>query len=73
MRTENSSSFNVWSERLCIMFWLYWEMFVLMDLVVNLRNEDLHWFYGKKTFVGGGIYMSFNGDVGSKVTFSVFV
>ena len=41
--------------------------------VVNLRNENLHWFYGKKNFIGGGIYVSFNGDVGSRVTFSVFV
>ena len=45
MRTDNSSSVNVWSERLCIMFLLYWEVYVLMDLVVNLRNEDLHWFW----------------------------
>ena len=73
VRTENSSSFNVWLERLSIMFWLYWEVYVLMDLVMNLRNEDLHWFYGKKNFIGGGIYVNFNGDVGSRVTFSVFV
>ena len=55
VRIENSSSVNVWLERLCIMFLLYWEVYVLMDLVVNLRNEDLHWFYGKRTFINGGL------------------
>ena len=45
VRTDNSFSVNVWSERLCIMFLLYWEVYVLMDLVVNLQNEDLHWFW----------------------------
>ena len=40
VRTENSSSVNVWSERLLyIMFSMYWEVYVLMDLVVNFRNE----------------------------------
>ena len=42
LRTKNSSSVNVWLERLCIMFLLYWEVYVSMDLVVNLWNEDLH-------------------------------
>ena len=42
VRTENSSSVNVSLERLCIMLLLYWEVYVLMDLVVNLWNEDLH-------------------------------
>ena len=55
VRIENSSSVNVWLERLCIMLLLYWEVYVLMDLVVNLRNEDLHWFYGKRTFINGGV------------------
>ena len=47
VRTENSSPVNVSSGRLCIMLLLYWEEYVLMNLVVNLRNEDLHWFSGK--------------------------
>ena len=77
VRTENSSSVNVWSERLRIMFLLYWEVYVLMDLVVNLWNEDLHWFCGKKTFIDGGVYVRFSegkgGRVGSRVIFSVFM
>ena len=48
VRTENSSSVNVSSGRLCIMLLLYWEEYVLMDLVLNLRNEDLPWFSGKR-------------------------
>ena len=40
VRTENSSSVNVWLERLCIMFLLYWEVYALIDLVVNFRNGD---------------------------------
>ena len=32
------------------MFLLYWKVYVMMELVVNLRNEDLHWFSGKRTF-----------------------
>ena len=51
VRTENSSSVNAWSERLCIIFFLYCEVYVLMELAVNLRNEDLHWFSGKRTFI----------------------
>ena len=31
VRTENSSSVNVWLERLCIMFLLYWEVYALID------------------------------------------
>ena len=50
VRTENSSSVNVWSERLFIMFLLYWEAYVLIDLVVNFRNEDLHWFSQEEDF-----------------------
>ena len=56
VRTENSSSVNVWLERLCIMFLLYWEVYILINLVVNLRNEDLRWFCGKRTFIDGGVY-----------------
>lgn len=41
-------------------------MYVLINLVVNLQNEDFHWL----CFVGRGL--RFNGDVGSKVT-SVFM
>ena len=48
VRTENSSSVHVSLERLCIMLLLYWEVYVLMDLVVNFRNEDLSWFSGKR-------------------------
>ena len=40
VRTENSSSVNVWLERLCIMFLLYLEVYALIDLVVNFRNGD---------------------------------
>ena len=50
-RTDHSSSVNVWLERLCITFLLYWEVYIFMDLVVNLRNKDLHWFCGKRTFI----------------------
>ena len=53
-RTDNSSSVNVWLETLCIMFLLYWEVYIFMDLVVNLRNKDLHWFCGKRTFIDTG-------------------
>ena len=55
------------------MFLLYWEVYVLMELVVNLRNEDLHWFSGKRTFIDGGVYMRFSGSLGSMVTSSVFM
>ena len=49
------------------MFLLYWAVYALMELDVNLRNEDLHWFSGKRTFIDGGVYMRFNGSVGSRV------
>ena len=55
------------------MFLLYWEVYVLMELAVNLRNEDLHWFSGKRTLLDGGVYMGFNGDVGCRVISSVFM
>ena len=60
VRTENSSSVNV-SEKFFIMFLLYWVAYVLMDLVVNLVNEDLCWSCGKRTFIGGGVYVRFSG------------
>ena len=44
-----------------------------MDLVMNLRNEDLHWFCGKRTFIDGGVYMRFSAGVGSRVISSVFM
>ena len=56
-----------------MMFLMYWEVFVLMVLVVNLRNEDLQWFSAKRTFIDGGVYMRFSGGVGSRVTSSVFM
>ena len=55
------------------MFLLYWEVYVLMELVINLRIEDLHWFNGKRTCVDGAVYMHFSGGVGSRVTSSVFM
>ena len=60
VRTENSYSVNVWLGRFCIMFLLYWEVCISMDLVVNFRNEDLHWFCGKRTFIDGVVCMSFS-------------
>ena len=53
------------------MFLLYWEVYALMELAVNLRNEDLHQFRGKRTFIDGGLYMRFNEGVGSRVISSV--
>ena len=50
------------------MFLFYWEMYDLIELIINLRNEDLHWFSGKRTFVD-----AFSGYVGSRVTSSVFM
>ena len=41
------------------MFLLYWEVYALMELAVNLRNEDLHWFSGKRTFIDGGCVYAF--------------
>ena len=73
VRTNNSSSVNMRSEKLRIMFFLYWEVYALIELVVNLQNEDLHWFTGKRTFIDGGVYMRFNGGVGSRIISSVFM
>ena len=55
------------------MFLLYWEAYALMELAVNLRNEDLQWFSGKRTFIDGGVYKRFNGGVGSRVISSEFM
>ena len=52
---------------------LYWEVYALTELAANLRNEDLHWFSGKRAFIDGGVYMRFNGGVGFRVTSSVFM
>ena len=40
---------------------------------MNLRNEDLHWFSGKMTFMDGGVYMGFSGGVDSRVPPSVYM
>ena len=63
----------MWSGRLCIKFLLYWKVYVLTDLVVSLWNEDSYWFCGKTFFIDGDVYMRFNGDVGSRVTSSIFI
>ena len=44
-----------------------------MELVINLRNEHLHWFSGKRTFIDSGVYIHFSEAVGSRVTSSVFM
>ena len=72
VRTENSSSVNVWLGRLCIMFRLYWEVYVLMDFVENLQNENLHWFCGNRTFIDGGVYVRCSVGIGSRVTSTLF-
>ena len=50
-----------------------WEVYVLMELAVNFRNEDLHWFSRKRTFIDGGVYMRFNRGVGFRVASSVIM
>ena len=72
VRTENSSSVNVWLGRLCIMFRLYWEVYVLMDFVENLQNENLHWFCGNRTFIDGGVYVRCSVGISSRVTSTLF-
>ena len=52
---------------------LYSEMYALMELFLNLRNEDLLWFGGKTTFIDCGVYMRFNGGVGSRDISSGFM
>ena len=54
------------------MILLYREMYVWMEMVVNLRNKDLHWFSGKSTFIDGGVYMRFSEGVGSRLPSSIF-
>ena len=39
VRTGNSSSVIVWLEWLFVM---YWKVYVSMDLVMNLQNDDLY-------------------------------
>ena len=73
VRSDNSSLANMSSERLCIMLLLYWEVYVLMELAVNLRNKDLHWFSGKRAFIDGSVYIRFDSGVGSRVISSVFM
>ena len=48
------------------MFLLYWEVYALMGLAVNLWHENL-------AFIEGGVYMCSNGGVGSRVISSVFM
>ena len=55
------------------MFLLYWELHVLIELVLNLGNEELHWFNEERTFIDGCVYMGFSGGVLSTVAFSVIV
>ena len=38
---------------------------------MNFRNEDLHWFSGKRTFIEGDVYICFKGGVGSRVISAV--
>ena len=42
------------------MFLLHWEVYVLVELAVNLQNEDLHWLCGKRTCIDASVYMRFN-------------
>ena len=53
------------------MLLLYWKVNVLMVVPVSFLNEDLHWFCRKRTLIDGGLYMCFNGGVGSKVASSL--
>ena len=50
-----------------------WEVYVLMELAVNFRNEDLHWFSGKRAFIDDGVYVRFNRGVGFRVASSVIM
>ena len=68
LRTENSF-LVVWSERLCTMFLLYWEVYVLMALIINFWNENLHCFW-ERVLLLMVVYVCFNGGVGSRVTSS---
>ena len=44
-----------------------------MDLAANFRNEDLHWFCPKRTFIDGGVYVCFIGGVCSMLTFFLLI
>lgn len=66
VRAENSSYVKVWQNKPGIMFLLYWEMYVLMVATVNSLNEDFHWICGKRTVIGGDVYMRLNGDEGTR-------
>ena len=58
------------------MFFLYWEVYVLMELAVNLQNDLQNRFAlvkGKRTLIDGDVYIRFNGGVGSRVISSVFM
>ena len=50
------------------MFLLYWEVYVLMNLVVNFRNENLDQFCGTRTFIDISVYMRFI-DIGVYMRF----
>ena len=63
MKTDISLSVKVWSERLWIMFLLYWEVYDLIVVAVNFLNEDMHWFWGKRTLIDDGVYIRLNGGV----------
>ena len=53
------------------MFVLHWKVYVLMVVAVNVLNEDLHWFCGKRALIDDGVYIFLNGGVGSKVASSL--
>ena len=55
------------------MFLLHWEVYALMELAVNLWNEDLYWFNGRRSFIYGGVHIGFDGGVGSRDTSSEFM
>ena len=73
VRIDDPSSVNLWSDKLYIIFLLYWEMYLLMELAMNLQNEGFHWFSGKRTFIDSGMYMRYKGVVSSRVISSVFM
>ena len=69
VRTDNSSSANMWSERMCIVF-------VVLGTVCfdGISREFPEWrFSGKSTFIDAGVYMRINGRVGSRVISSMFM
>ena len=37
-------------------------MYVLVVATVNNLNEDFHWICGKRTAIGGDVYVRLNGD-----------